>query len=483
MTDYTTSRRQKMQERLLQVMPNMVEELYNEMKPQETGPTLLQIERMVQRALKPLAREMVLELVRQLAQEQKQADEPVLCSCERPAEYEHEKPLTLLTLWDTISLERPYFSCAPCGHGTVPLDQWLRIGPGQISPALEESLSMLGACMPFAAAVRNLKKLLQVELPAKTGQRVTQRIGAELEALQQQDIQQAYEKYTFPAMEGAAPEVLYMSVDGTQTHLADGYHEAKVAVLHRAELRSNSKGEQELHAVDCTYVVAIDEPAEEFAQRVLVEGYRRGWDKANLVVVLGDGASWIWDHVSAQVPDTVEKMEIIDFYHASKYLWDLSKAVFGEESEETKAWAEARLKELRQGQMEMIIREVESLWVAAGADEERLANLGQEKAQDLPQPQKTIRETWTYFRNGQERMHYDQYRQRGLFIGSGTVESACNWLIGARLKQSNMRWSKQGAHYVMQVRALFFSDRDRWDRFWDSRHPPPRHRHFRDKAA
>jgi hypothetical protein len=449
----------------------------------EQAPTLLEIERLVQRVLKILAREMVLELVNQLAREQKQSAEPVRCSCEQLAEYEHEKPLTLLTLWDTITLERPYFSCSPCGHGTVPLDQCLRIGPGQISPALEESISMLGANMPFAAAMRNLQKLLQVELPAKTGQRVTQRIGAELEAQQQQAIQQAYEQYEFPAMEGAAPEILYLSVDGAQVRLSDGFHEAKAVVFHQAELRSNSQGEPELHAVDCTYVVAIDEPAEVFAQRVLGEGYRRGWDQAQLVVVLGDGANWIWDHIAAQVPDTVEKVEINDFYHASKYLWDLGKAVFGEESAATKAWAEARVKELRQGALAAILQEVERLWVDSGADKERLADLGEEKAKDLPEPQKTIRGTWTYFRNGQDRMHYDQYRQRGLFIGSGTVESACNWLIGARLKQSNMRWSKQGAHYVMQVRALFFSDRDRWDRFWASRHPPPRHRHFRDKAA
>ena len=67
-------------------------------------------------------------------------------------------------------------------------------------------------------------------------------------------------------------DILYLSVDGAQVRLADGFHEAKAVVFHRAELRTNSKGEPELHAVDCTYVVAINEPAEEFAKRGLVEG-------------------------------------------------------------------------------------------------------------------------------------------------------------------------------------------------------------------
>lgn len=475
MANYTTQQREQMQARLQHVLPAVVDEMYDRLQQQEEAPTLLEIERLVQRMLQPLAREMVLGLGQQLAQQL--ADSVPLCvGCAEPATYEHDKPLTLLTMWNALTLERPYFSCAPCHHGTVPLDQVLHIGPGQVSPALEESISMLSACMPFELATKALRKLLLVDLPAKTVQRVTDRIGAELEAQQQADIRRAWEQYKFPPMEGAKPDTLYLSVDGTTIRLGNEYHEVKVAAFHRTEWRTTARGERELHAVDVTYVVAVAETAEEFAKRVLVEGYRRGWNQAQQVVVLGDGAAWIWRHIAAQVPDQVTKIEIVDFYHASERLWDVAKAVWGDQGAGNKPWVEARLEELLQGHADAVVQAIEVLWGKAGAARAQLASLGEEKAKDLPEPKKTIREAWTYFSNNQERMHYDQYRQQGLFIGSGTVESACKRLIGARAKQSGMRWSRAGAQAVLQVRALFLSDRDRWDQFWTNRQPPPRHR-------
>lgn len=474
MADYTTSQREKMLARLQKVIPAVVEDLYQKLAQQKEAPSMLAIERLVQRALKPIAREIVLELVSQTVQAQPQ--EPPLCSCGQPTLYEHDKPLTLLTMWDEITLERPYFSCLPCHHGTVPLDQTLRIGPGQMSPAVEEAMSMLGACMPFELAVKTLGKLLALEVPAKTEQRVVQRVGNELEQRQQEEIRRAWEKFEFPALEGKAPDILYLEADGTTIRLGDEYHEVKVAAFHRAELRKNSRGEEELHAIDVTYLVAVNESAEEFAKRVLVEGYRRGWNLAQLVVVLGDGAAWIWKHISTQVPEAVKKIEIVDFYHASEHLWAVGKGLWGEKTAATTQWVEACLDELLHGQVSTVLEKIERQWVATGMTREQLTCLGEEKAQDLSEPRKTIRETWTYFQNNQERMHYDEYRQQGLFIGSGTVESACKRLVGARAKQSGMRWGQTGAQAVLQVRALFLSDRDRWDQFWANRQPPARHR-------
>ncbi len=474
MAHYTTAQREKMLTRLQKVIPQVVEDLYQRLSPSEEGPSLLAIERLVQRALKPIAREIVLELVSQTVQQQPQ--EPPPCSCGQLTRYEHDKPLTLLTMWDEITLERPYFSCWPCHHGTVPLDQALRIGPGQMSPAVEEAMSMLGACMPFELAVKTLRKLLALEVPAKTEQRVVQRVGKELERQQQEEIRRAWEHYEFPALEGKAPDILYLETDGTTICLGDEYHEVKVAAFHRAEIRKKASGESELHTIDVTYLVAVNEPAEEFAKRVLVEGYRRGWDRAKRVVVLGDGAAWIWKHISTQVPEAVKKLEVVDFYHASEHLWAVGQAIWGEKTAATKLWVEECLDELLDGQVQTVLDKIERQWVATGMGRDQLTCLGEEKAQDLPEPKKSIRETWTYFRHNQERMHYDEYRQQGLFIGSGTVESACKRLVGARAKQSGMRWGQEGAQAVLQVRALFLSDRDRWDQFWANRQPLPRHR-------
>ena len=42
-------------------------------------------------------------------------------------------------------------------------------------------------------------------------------------------------------------------------------------------------------------------------------------------------------------------------------------------------------------------------------------------------------------------MRYHWFRSRGLFVGSGVVESSCKAVSGQRLKLSGMRWTVAGA--------------------------------------
>jgi len=47
----------------------------------------------------------------------------------------------------------------------------------------------------------------------------------------------------------------------------------------------------------------------------------------------------------------------------------------------------------------------------------------------------------------------------GLPIGSGTVESSCKNVIGARMKQGGMTWSESGAEGMLQIRTSLASKR------------------------
>ncbi len=62
-------------------------------------------------------------------------------------------------------------------------------------------------------------------------------------------------------------------------------------------------------------------------------------------------------------------------------------------------------------------------------------------------------------------MHYPELQAAGYHIGSGSVESACKRILGARLKQSGMIWSREGAQAMAQLRATVLSDR--WDEYWE----------------
>ena len=67
----------------------------------------------------------------------------------------------------------------------------------------------------------------------------------------------------------------------------------------------------------------------------------------------------------------------------------------------------------------------------------------------------------SYYRNNQDHMDYAHFRQRGYFIASGTVESACKQIVSMRLKRSGVRWTKSGASVTAKARAAWLSNQ--WD--------------------
>ena len=70
-----------------------------------------------------------------------------------------------------------------------------------------------------------------------------------------------------------------------------------------------------------------------------------------------------------------------------------------------------------------------------------------------------------FFADNEHRTDYPSYRAHGWDIGSGPTEAACK-VVGARLKQSGMRWVEAGAAQVAPLRALYLSGADVWDTFW-----------------
>ncbi len=64
-------------------------------------------------------------------------------------------------------------------------------------------------------------------------------------------------------------------------------------------------------------------------------------------------------------------------------------------------------------------------------------------------------------------MRYHEFRAQGLHIGSGVVEGACKTVVGIRLKQGGMRWTKDGADTVMALRSCILSGR--YENFWEWR--------------
>ncbi len=72
-----------------------------------------------------------------------------------------------------------------------------------------------------------------------------------------------------------------------------------------------------------------------------------------------------------------------------------------------------------------------------------------------------------YFRNNTSRMRYGEFREQGLFVGSGVVEAGCKTVVGKRLKQSGMEWTARGANAIIALRCLHLSGRT--EEFWEQK--------------
>jgi len=363
---------------------------------------------------------------------------PVRCpSCQQAALLWDWRERQLQTLCGLLRWQRPWAHCGRCGHSFGAGDATLGVAASdRRSAGVTAVLVALGATTSFREAARLLQQTTGLVLSAETIRGATETLGAAL-ADQQDATTAAYAAGEEPPLADVVSGVLVAETDGVMVRYQDGWHEVKVGVVggwdaSQRRLRTPS------------YVAAREESSS-FAQRFGAEAARRGaltvvgWHGAHQgvaelrpVVVLGDGARWIWEAAATQFG---ERTEIIDYYHACEHLTSAAAALHGTASPQAVAWAAAR----RAALLEQGGAAVLPYLVAPAAL--------------LPEAQAALRRERGYFRSNQARMQYPRFREQGLPIGSGAVESSAKHVIQQRLKRAGMRWSIPGGRSLIALRA------------------------------
>ena len=361
----------------------------------------------------------------------------IACTCGHLAAYQRQRTAQVTTLLGPISIQRSYYLCAACGVGQHPLDAQLQVCAGSRSQALDELLALLGATQDsFGQAAQVLEHLTLVHVSANSVRDATEQLGA---VLLEHQAQERSAPSASPARRSCATvraSPLYISMDGVMAHLHErGWSEIKVGCCYHTLSRQDRKRpeRQQIRAHSPSYVSALEE-AQSFGWCLWQEAVRRGVLSSEEVVVLGDGAHWIWNIAEKHFPRAIQ---IVDWYHASEYVWTAASAIWGEAHPQRAEWAHAQLDKLWEGKVAEVLLELER-WRERGEAVEAALN---------------------YYSEHQNRMDYASYRARGLQIGSGSVESACKQVVSARLKQAGMIWDADGAEAVAAVRAWLLSER------------------------
>ena len=340
------------------------------------------------------------------------------------------------TLCGVVGVSRWVYRCEACGHYHVPWDADEGLKEG-FTVNVAKAMCRLSARLDFREASEELAHH-GIEVSHTTLQQKV-RQWSEGESVSDYVDEQSLE-------EGSR---WYVSCDGVHTLSQDGsYHEVKVGCLYRDYPQLESKSMAAARTKSLRYVASQTDAAS-FGQQwfavATASGIYKDETDTEEVVVIGDGAAWIWNLSDEYFPGSVE---IVDYMHAKSHLYEVAKQAFGEKADEkVQAWVEATEPFLYAGDTQKVIGRIRAL----GIGNPTLSELLQREV--------------GYFQKHSKRMQYQTFAENGYHIGSGLIESACKHVVAQRCKQASMKWSQTGINAVLFWRCLLKCGA--WEAFWD----------------
>jgi hypothetical protein len=381
------------------------------------------------------------------------------CPCGQQARYRELRTRRILTALGEVELSRPWYLCPHCHSGQFPVDPQLDVEDRDCSPGVRRMQALVGQDAPFDHGREQIKSLAGLEVTAKSVERTAEAIGADIAYREQNEIRKIVQ-LDLPIILGEPIPILYVQMDGTgvpvvkkETEGRKGKMDGQPAHTREAKLGcvfTQTAWDEEGHPVrdpdSTTYTGAI-ETAEEFGKRLYLEVWKRGWNRAEKKVVMGDGAQWIWNLAEVHFPGAVQ---IVDLYHARQHLWELARKLYPNNAVSQKAWIQAHQKGLLdKGKIEKLVLAIRSIHSTN------------------PEVADKIRTEADYFETNAERMRYPKLRKQHFFVGSGVIEAGCKTVIGSRLKQSGMFWTVRGANSILALRCCHLNGR--FQDYWEAR--------------
>jgi len=345
-----------------------------------------------------------------------------------------------------IELTRDRGFCPKCQAWFCPADEALGIQSGH-SPCVQELAALFASKMPLADAAAVMEIATGVKLPVTTLDRVAKQAAKKAQTKRRELDEQACAPGG-PAPASAPPQTLIIQVDAWNIRERDQWGQSQ-------ELRLGGMEPERWHWVYTGTVFALEHRLskegramissrgfvatrlgiDELREQLRAEAMRRGLGQALCVILMGDGAPWIWRLSDDRFPEARQR---IDFYHVEEHLWAVAHELYPE-PDQAQTWMQKIKSQLREGEALKIIAQLEEALV------------------ELPQDSRTGREI-KYLKEHQERMDYGRARERGEPIGSGAIEATCRQ-YQCRFKRPGQFWSKTGDEGLLCLETFWRNGR------------------------
>lgn len=337
------------------------------------------------------------------------------------------------------------------GSGSYPTLEALGIS-SRATPALQsEDARQTVRCASFADAREALGER-GVELDEKTVRSLTLSVGSKALARREARIDAAGQGLVLS--DEYVGKRIVISADGGRIRLREGGRRGRKGKNGRRRYRTpwrepklfsvyviDEKGNK-VKKIPMLYDATLGD-ADAMFEILAAELLLRGAARAEEIVVVADGAPWIWNRVDALADVLgVERKQIVrvaDFYHAVEHLTAFAELCSGWNEEKCRRWIRKMRRRLKNGKIKEVIKIMRTLCA------------GRNKAK--------IRTEIEYFETRKTYMRYHAFQWRKIPIGSGAVESAIRRVINLRLKGPSIFWRKENAERMLHLRAYLKAGR------------------------
>ncbi len=323
----------------------------------EQASQFMLLERAVEEEYRPL---MLAELQRRVetVAEATQAVAPACPQCGQAMRRKDTRSVSWLARFGRLQAWVSRYRCAPCRVQCRPVLDVLGVEPGRIRGSLARLLALLAVVAPYPLAARLAWLLLGVVVSPMGVWRVAQRLGGAAANYSEGLSEYHADSRAADVANPNAPPVVVLSVDGCALGMQvrarrrrrkDGeklpalpavveghFREVKTGVLLLPEERVGiSPGRR---SVVRRFLVSCLGDADAIFHRLYAQVRELGWlDPHTMVVIVGDGAEWIWNRATW----FVRRCEILDFWHAVEHAWVFARLRYGDGSVQADQWVHA----------------------------------------------------------------------------------------------------------------------------------------------
>jgi hypothetical protein len=418
------------------------------------------LEKLIERRVKELARP-ILQYGAQLVADHQRMRCP-RCESELLVE-EHHRARTVNTVFGEIPLKRSYGFCKTCQERLYPADHTLGLQvKSPASPRVQEISSLAVLRNPAGRAPEDVRRMTGLNIGASTLHREARRQGDRALRLRDADVAlsktlEGVKELSKRAQAPRGPYTLVIEIDAWNIRERDYWGQSE-ALRKKGEdpsrwhwvysgtvfrLDQRGKTASGRHVITERGYVATRQGVEALEAQLYVEALQRGLLKAASVLVLADGAAWIWNLAQSRFNDATHRL---DLWHAIEHLWAVANDLYGRGTPEARQWAQQRiswLKRRKNGALDVInsLHDIRASLDALSSTQR--ATLDREIG---------------YFDSHKDRMDYKNGKTLDQPLGSGAMESTCGQ-YQCRFKRTGQFWSLDGDEAFLALQTLHWNER------------------------